>query len=190
MGKGVQLLASGESALLATVMAVQRQVPRVSPLGAHLIVTVAKTVGALDGGIVDRVVVPFLRTLSFSTAFVQQVNIPEDAARAHGMLHGGSVELLVQPPQRFRPHDVRRGNRCAQARGEGRFRYPRAPARRDRDTREARTRTPRADHRGGGRCRARSGLESAGRDTPSRTSKAGTYGFMSNSGVPSTTSIS
>jgi xanthine dehydrogenase accessory factor len=49
------------------------------------------------------VVVPLLRTLSFSTASVQQVIIPEDTARAHGMLHGGSVDLLVQPLSDFGP---------------------------------------------------------------------------------------
>jgi xanthine dehydrogenase accessory factor len=99
--QATQLLASGESALLATVMAVQRQVPRVSPPGAHLIVTAARTVGALDGRAVDRVVVPLLRAAFSSGAFVQQVTIPEDVARGHGMLHGGCVELLVQPLSDF-----------------------------------------------------------------------------------------
>jgi xanthine dehydrogenase accessory factor len=101
--QGVQLLASGEAALLATVMAVQRQVPRVSPPGAHLIVTAARTVGALDGGAVDHVVVPLLRAVFSSGALVQQVTIPEAVARGHGMLHGGSVELLVQPLSNFGP---------------------------------------------------------------------------------------
>jgi xanthine/CO dehydrogenase XdhC/CoxF family maturation factor len=90
-------LASGEPAVLATVMAVHRQVPKVSPPGTCLIVTDIGAVGRLDGGVVDSLVVPSLRSAFLAPAAVQEVTIPADAAHRYGMLHGGTVELLVQP---------------------------------------------------------------------------------------------
>jgi XdhC Rossmann domain len=48
-----RIWANGEPAVLATVMAVHRQVPKVSPPGACLIVTPTKAVGRRDGRDVD-----------------------------------------------------------------------------------------------------------------------------------------
>jgi hypothetical protein len=62
--RATQILASGEPAVLVTVMAVHRQVPKVSPLGTCMIVTPTEAVGGLDGGAVDSLVVPSLRILA------------------------------------------------------------------------------------------------------------------------------
>ena len=68
-----QIMASGEPAVLATVMAVHRQVPRVSPPGTCLIVTATGVVGRLDGGAVDNLVIPFLRTTLSTAASLQTI---------------------------------------------------------------------------------------------------------------------
>ena len=85
----------------STVMAVHRQVPQVSPPGTCLIVTPTEAVGRLDGGAVDRVVVPFLQAAVLAPAAVHEVTLPADVAHRSGMLHGGTVELLVQPLRDF-----------------------------------------------------------------------------------------
>jgi len=96
-----QILASGEPAVLATVMSVQRQVPQVSPPGACLIVTATGAIGGLDGGVVDSLVVPSLQSVLPASAAVREVTVAADAAHRYGMLHGGTVELLVQPLMAF-----------------------------------------------------------------------------------------
>jgi xanthine dehydrogenase accessory factor len=101
-----RIMASGEPAVLATVMAVNRQVPRVSPPGTCLIVTATGTVGGLDGGAVDSLVVPFLQTTLSVAASLQTMVIPAEVAHRHGMLHGGTVELLVQPLSDFAPETL------------------------------------------------------------------------------------
>jgi xanthine dehydrogenase accessory factor len=118
--RAVQILASGEPAVLATVMAVQRQVPKVSPPGACLIVTPAEAIGALDGGAVDSLVVPSLRSAILAPAAVRAVTLPAEIAHRYGMLHGGTVELLVQPLRDLGPgflqemsHALKRGQRVA-----------------------------------------------------------------------------
>jgi xanthine dehydrogenase accessory factor len=114
--QAIQILASREPAVLATVMAVHRQVPKVSPPGACLIVTANGAVGGLDAGAVDSLVVPSLRSALLAPAAVQEVTIPAEAARQYGMLHGGSVELLVQPLHVFGPDTLREVS-CALGRG-------------------------------------------------------------------------
>jgi xanthine dehydrogenase accessory factor len=95
--RATQISASGEPAILVTVMAVHRQVPKVSPPGTCMIVTPTEVVGGLDGGAVDSLVVPTLRSTLLAPAAVQDVTLPADVAHRYGMLHGGTVELLVQP---------------------------------------------------------------------------------------------
>jgi xanthine/CO dehydrogenase XdhC/CoxF family maturation factor len=101
--QATQILASGEPAALATVMAVHRQVPKVSPRGTCLIVTNTGAIGGLDGGAVDSVVVPILQSALLAPATVQEVTVPADAAHRYGMLHGGTAEILVQPLHAFGP---------------------------------------------------------------------------------------
>jgi xanthine dehydrogenase accessory factor len=92
-----QISATGEPAVLVTVMAVHRQVPEVSPPGTCMIVTPTKAVGGLDDGAIDSLVVPSLQSAILAPAAVHAVTPPADVARRYGMLHGGTVELLVQP---------------------------------------------------------------------------------------------
>ena len=57
-----QTLASEEPAVLATVMAVHRKVPKVSPPGTCLIVTPTGAIGRPDGGAVDSLLVSSLQS--------------------------------------------------------------------------------------------------------------------------------
>lgn len=115
--QATQILAGGEPAVLATVMAVHQQVPKVSPPGTCLIVTPTGAVGGLDGGAVDSLVVPSLQSALLAPAAVQEVTIPADVAHRYGMLHGGTVELLVQPLHAFGPGLLREVS-CALGRGQ------------------------------------------------------------------------
>jgi len=115
--RAAQILASGEAAVLATVMAVHRQVPKVSPPGTCMIVTLAEAVGGLDGGVVDSLVVPSLRSALLGPAAVQAMTLPADVAHRSGMLHGGTVELLVQPLGDFGPGFLQEVS-CALRRGQ------------------------------------------------------------------------
>jgi xanthine dehydrogenase accessory factor len=76
-------------------------VPKVSPPGACLVVTPTETIGGLDGGAVDSLVVPSLQSSLQAPAAVHVVTLPADVARRYGMVHGGTVELLVQPLDDF-----------------------------------------------------------------------------------------
>jgi xanthine dehydrogenase accessory factor len=78
-------------------MAVHRQVPKVSPPGACLIVAPTTTIGGLDDGAVDALVVASLQSALPAPAGVHEFTLPADVAHRSGMLHGGTVELLVQP---------------------------------------------------------------------------------------------
>jgi xanthine dehydrogenase accessory factor len=95
--RAAQILASGEPALLATVMAVHRQIPKVSPPGTCMIVTPTEAIGRLDSGAVDSLVLPPLQSTLLAPAAVHAVTLPAEVAHRYGMLHGGTVELLVQP---------------------------------------------------------------------------------------------
>ncbi len=115
-----RISASGEPAILVTVMAVHRQVPKVSPPGTCMIVTPTEAVGGLDGGAVDSLLVSSLRSTLLAPAAVQEVTLPADVAHRYGMLHGGTVELLVQPLRDFGPgllgevsYALKRGQRVA-----------------------------------------------------------------------------
>jgi xanthine dehydrogenase accessory factor len=68
-----------------------------------MIVTPTGAIGGLDGGVVDSVVVPLLRGALLAPAAVHEVTLPADVAYRSGMLHGGTVELLVQPLRDFGP---------------------------------------------------------------------------------------
>ena len=115
--RATQILASGEPAVLVTVMAVHRQVPKISPPGTCMIVTPTEAVGGLDGGAVDSLVVPSLRSALLAPAAVQAVTLPADVAHRYGMLHGGTVELLVQPLGDFGPGLLQEVS-CALRRGQ------------------------------------------------------------------------
>src|SRR5262245_29319567 len=95
--RAAQISAAGEPAVLVTVMAVHRQVPKVSPPGTCMIVTPTEAIGRLDGGAVDSLVLPSLQSTLLAPAAVHAVTLPADVAHRNGMLHGGTVELLVQP---------------------------------------------------------------------------------------------
>jgi xanthine/CO dehydrogenase XdhC/CoxF family maturation factor len=91
--RATQILASEAPAVLATVMAVHRQGPKVSLAGACLIVEPTDTVGGLDGGAVDRLVMPFLQSALLAPATVHDVSIPTEVAHRSGLLHGGTEDL-------------------------------------------------------------------------------------------------
>jgi xanthine dehydrogenase accessory factor len=95
--RAAQISAGGDPAVLVTVMAVHRQVPKVSPPGTCMIVTPTEAIGGLDGGAVDSLVLPSLRSTLLTPAAVHAVTLPAEVAHRYGMLHGGTVELLVQP---------------------------------------------------------------------------------------------
>src|SRR5262245_40658526 len=84
-------------------MAVQRQVPKVSPPGTCMIVTPTTAIGGLEAGAVDSMVGPSLRSALLEPAAVHAVTLPADLAHRLGMLHGGTIELLVQPLGDFGP---------------------------------------------------------------------------------------
>ncbi|MCX6023617.1 MAG: XdhC family protein [Chloroflexi bacterium] len=99
--QAAQWAAAGEPALLATVMAVNGQIP--APPGAHLIVTATATAGGLDGGAADSVVVPHLRAalLAGPSAYVERVEVPAEVAYAFGLMERGGMDLLIQPLSEF-----------------------------------------------------------------------------------------
>jgi xanthine dehydrogenase accessory factor len=115
--RAAQISATGEPAVLVTVMAVHRQVPKVSPPGTCMIVTPTEAVGGLDGGAVDSLVVPSLQRIILAPAAVHDLTLPAEVAHRYGMLHGGTVELLVQPLSDFGPGLLQEMN-CALRRGQ------------------------------------------------------------------------
>jgi xanthine/CO dehydrogenase XdhC/CoxF family maturation factor len=115
--RATQISASGEPAILVTVMAVHRQVPKVSPPGTCMIVTPTEAVGGLDGGAVDSLVVSSLRSTLLAPAAVHEVTLPAEVAHRSGMLHGGTVELLVQPLRDIGP-GLLQAVSCALKRGQ------------------------------------------------------------------------
>jgi xanthine/CO dehydrogenase XdhC/CoxF family maturation factor len=97
--RATQILASEAPAVLATVIAVHRQVPKVSLARACLIVTPTDTVGGRDDGAVDRLVMPFLQSAQLAPATVHDVSIPTEVAHRSGLLHGGTEDLSrIQAP--------------------------------------------------------------------------------------------
>jgi xanthine dehydrogenase accessory factor len=69
------------------------------------------------GSAVDSLVVPSLRSALLAPAAVQAVTLAADVAHRYGMLHGGTVELLVQPLSDFGP-GLLQEVRCALRRGQ------------------------------------------------------------------------
>lgn len=101
--RATQIMASGELAVLGTVIRVTRQVPRVSPPGACVLVTARDIMGGFGGGAVDDIVIPVMQAALSTRASLQTVIIPAEVAHRYGMLHGGTVELLLQPLSDFEP---------------------------------------------------------------------------------------
>ncbi|MCX6022636.1 MAG: XdhC family protein [Chloroflexi bacterium] len=99
--QAARLAETGEPALLVTVMTVNGQVPRAAQPGAHLILTADEQIGALDNGPVDSIAIPRLRAALMSGGSVERIGVPAATAHAFGLLHGGVVELLVQPLRDF-----------------------------------------------------------------------------------------
>jgi hypothetical protein len=82
-----------------------------------MIVTHTDTVGGLAGVAVDSLVVPSLRSALLTPAAVQAVTLPAVVTHRYGMLHGGTVELLVQPLGDFGPGLLQEVS-CALRRGQ------------------------------------------------------------------------
>jgi xanthine dehydrogenase accessory factor len=101
--RAAEILAGGGPAVLATVMAVHRQVPIVSPPGRCILVTPTGALGELDGGAVDSLLIPSLQSALPGPAVIHEVTLPAEVVHRYGMLHGGTVELLVQPLRDFGP---------------------------------------------------------------------------------------
>lgn len=93
--------AQGTPALLATVMAVSGNIPAAA--GARLLVTATAVTGAIDGGAADSVAVPRLRAALGGGAFTERLAVSPEVALSFGLIHGGAVELLVQPLGAFGP---------------------------------------------------------------------------------------
>ena len=101
--RATQIMASGEPAVLGTVIRVTRQVPRVSPPGACVIVTARDIMGGFGGGAIDNIVIPVLQAALSTRASLQTVTIPAEVAHRYGMLHGGTLEVHLQPLSDFAP---------------------------------------------------------------------------------------
>jgi xanthine dehydrogenase accessory factor len=82
-----------------------------------MIVTPTTTIGGLDGGAVDSLVEPSLRSALLEPTAVRAVTLPADLAHRSGMLHGGTIELLVQPLGDFGP-GLLQAVSCALGRGQ------------------------------------------------------------------------
>lgn len=95
--QAIQIAAAGEPALFATVMSVHLQVPMTTKPGAHIIVMASEVLGSLDGGAIDAIAVPLLISDLDRDAFVMRFDVPAETATAHGLLHGGTIELIVHP---------------------------------------------------------------------------------------------
>jgi xanthine/CO dehydrogenase XdhC/CoxF family maturation factor len=93
--RATQIMASGELAVLGTVIRVTRQVPRVSPPGACVLVIARDIIGGFGGGSVDNIIIPVMQAALSTRASLQTVTIPAEVAHRYGMLHGGTVELLL-----------------------------------------------------------------------------------------------
>jgi xanthine dehydrogenase accessory factor len=82
-----------------------------------MIVTPTTAIGGLDGGTVDSLVVPALRSALLEPSAVHTVTLPADLAHRSGMLHGGTIDVLVQPLGDFGP-DLLQEVGCALGRGQ------------------------------------------------------------------------
>jgi xanthine dehydrogenase accessory factor len=59
--------------------------------------------GGFGGGAIDNIVIPVLQAAVSTRASLQTVTIPAEVAHRYGMLHGGTVEVLLQPLGDFAP---------------------------------------------------------------------------------------